>query len=79
MVRIIRPIRRVHSIPTVRWIRDKEADGVTQSDGERSADVGRCLVEEGSQLGVVGAVDEEEAEAGVGVHYADEGLVVVAV
>lgn len=71
MVRIIRPICRVHWIAAVRGIRDEEANGVTQPHGERSADVGCCVVEEGSKLGVVRAVEEEEAEAGVRVHHAD--------
>jgi hypothetical protein len=57
----------VEGVVAVGGVGDDEGEGREEADGEGGADVGGGLVEEGRELGLVGGVEEEEAEAVVGV------------
>ena len=73
-----RPVGSVDVLEAVSRISDEDADGSQQAGGEGAEDVGGGLVEEGRQLGLVGGVEQEEAEGVVGVHDLDLREVVVA-
>ena len=71
------PVGRVDGVGPVGGVGDEQADGSHQPGWEGPADVVGGLVDEGGELMVVCGVEEEQAEAVVGVHYFDSALVVV--
>ena len=66
-------ITRETRVIRVRGVRDEEAHGAGQTDGEGVQDVRCGLGQVGAELGVVCGVEEEVAECVVGVHDGDYG------
>jgi hypothetical protein len=79
MICVRGPVRGINRLPTVCRISYQQTNGGKKASRERPHHVIGCLVDEAGQLGLVGAIHEEESEAVIRVHNLDLGQVIVAI
>jgi hypothetical protein len=75
----IGPVCSIHGVVSVCWVGNKHADICHETGREGTLDVIGSGVEEGSQLSIIGCVEEEVTEARIRVHDFYLGEVVISV
>jgi len=79
MICIRGPVSCIYRLPTVCRVSYKQTNRGKKASRERPHYVIGCLVDKAGQLGLVGAIHEEEAEAIICVHDLDLGKVIITI